>query len=76
MNVSTREGREECHRRREAFFACHDRGQSDCAAERALFEGACPASWVRHFEASRRYEREKAARIAQIMEQDKSSRTK
>jgi hypothetical protein len=59
----------------DAFYACVEKDPSDsrgvdaagasfsCEALRAAYEGACQASWVRHFEAQREKEQQVYRRI-------------
>ncbi|WZN60819.1 cytochrome oxidase c subunit VIb [Chloropicon roscoffensis] len=71
-----RKGRRACHEARDAFYKClelsglHDWRQGDavpssCAKTRKAYEGACPASWVVHFDQT--YSHNKA--VSQFLEQ-------
>lgn len=56
----SKEARKSCHSARDAFYACvREQGvefapgtkpPARCTSLRQQFEGACPASWVKHFD--------------------------
>ena len=63
--ANSKEKRQQCWDARDRFFACAEEGGA-CDEQRTAYEAACPPSWVKHFGQARRYEREKARRIAAI----------
>ncbi len=53
--MEKRAAREECWARRDAFHACMDEhgDRAACAAQWEAYKGACPISWLKHFEKKR-----------------------
>lgn len=72
-NPASKEYRERCWAARDAHYVCEQEGGS-CEETLRLYEASCPPSWIRHFSQSRRYEREKAARVAAIEAQNETFR--
>jgi cytochrome c oxidase assembly factor 6 len=76
MNPGSRAVREKCYVGRDAYFACLDQGKGaeECKQLRDVYESVCLPSWVKHFEQSRNYERQKRERIRMIEQQDAQMR--
>ncbi|CAF0858653.1 unnamed protein product [Brachionus calyciflorus] len=58
VDVTSKEGREQCWLSRDAYWKCLDdslEDQKKCKAAREQFEKDCSKTWVKHFDRRREY---------------------